>query len=142
MTGKKAKRSRLKAAGRSGKSKAKHSLQGADLPVDASPLGAYPIGCCVLISASDGHPAWHLIRFRIGKSGNPHCGRLTSDPASAGWNARMGEARETREDTIVLASCWPFRAAIDEGAELDPLAIQSDRTMQGSILNSHLREPP
>jgi len=134
----KAKRSKLKAAGRSGRSKPRHRLQGADLPADGSPLGVYPIGCCVLIAVAGEPPAWHMVPFRIGKSGNPHCAKLASDPKREGWNARMGPARETREDTIVLASCWPFRAALDEGAEIDPL--QSDRTMRGSILTSHLRE--
>ena len=137
----KPKKPKLKGAGTAaGKAKARCSLQGTDLPADGSPLVAYPIGCCVLIAIMESEPAWHMILFRIGRSGNPHCGRLASDPAREGWNARMGDARETKEGTIVLASRWPFRASLDEGAEIDPLAIQSQRSASGSISFSHLRE--
>lgn len=155
MTGvaKPTKRPKLKGAGQTGRSKAKRSLQGTDLPADGSVLGTYPVGCCVLIAVSSAYPvgccalvaaaneapAWHMVLFRIGKVGNPHCGRLSGPPDREGWNARMGDARETREDVVVLASCWPFRAALDEGSELDPLALQSNRTAAGSVSVNHLR---
>lgn len=132
----KPKRVKLKGAGAK---KTKRSLQGTDLPADGSPLSAYPIGCCVLLALAGGGPAWHLVLFRIGGSGNPHCARLASDPAREGWNARMGDARETRDESTVLASRWPFRASLDEGAEIDPIALQSDRSAAGSMSVSHLR---
>ena len=139
----KPKKAKLKGVGAGkAKAKAKSSLQGADLPVDGSPLAMYPIGCCVFVALAGQDPAWHIVSFRIGRSGNPHCARLASDPSREGWNARMGDARETREDTIVHVSCWPFRASIDEGAEIDPIALQSDRSAAGSMSVSHLRGIP
>ncbi len=128
------KRSSLRPSG-STHGKSRKTVQGSELPADGGPIAAYPTGCCVLADLGGGL-AWHMVLFRIGGQGAPHCGRLASDPHVAGWNAGMGLAREVSAGTIVVSSCWPFRPSTDEGAELDPFA-GSDRS-SGAIMFNHM----
>ncbi len=121
--------------------KSKKSAQGIPLPPDLSPLEDYPIGCCVLLDIC-GEEIWHLVSFRIGKVGDPHCGRLRVDPSSLIWNHGMAEARQTDCTTIVLSSAWPNRpgqAGAGGASEQDPLASSSD-SADGSLMLGHLSD--
>lgn len=123
------------------KKKSKKGAQGSPLPPDRSPLEGYPIGCCVLLDIG-GEAIWHLVSFRIGKVGDPHCGRLASEPSSPRWNDGMAEARQTDCTRIVLASAWPNRpgqAGAGGASEQDPLALSSDAS-DGSLMLGHLSD--
>lgn len=111
--------------------------QGAALPAAGSALDEYPTGCCVVMSLG-GLTSWHMILYRIGGEGSPHCGRMSIPPSVAGWNAGVGEGVEVRASTIVLESCWPYRPAAaeaGEGQEKDPLA---GSPIEGSLMLGHL----
>lgn len=114
--------------------KSSRAAQGAPLPQDGSDLAVYPLGCCVLIDVG-GRIGWHMVLFRIGGFGAPHCSEMCHDPSSADWNSRLGQAREIRA-TRVIRSCWPNRpgSAIDRGAEEDPLSVPT----RGSVMQGHL----
>ena len=121
------------------KKKSKKGAQGSELPPDRSPLEDYPIGSCVLLDI-DGKLTWHLVSFRIGKTGDPHCGKLREYPESVTWNHGMAEARQTDGQKPVLASAWPNRptqAGAGGGSEQDPLALASD-SADGSLMLGHL----
>lgn len=71
-------------------------------------------------------PAWHLVSFRIGRDGSPHCRMLKNPPSSLEWNVGMGLAAETNGYLSVLGSRWPERAApLDDalGTEADPIQV-------------------
>jgi hypothetical protein len=122
------------------KKKSKKGAQGGELPPDRSPLEDYPIGSCVLLDV-EGDPIWYLVSFRIGKTGDPHCGKLNRDPSSSTWNHGMADARQTDCRRIVLASAWPNRpgqAGAGGGAEQDPLA--SGDASEGSLMLGHLSD--
>jgi hypothetical protein len=128
----------------SNKTPVRRARQGSVLPVDGSRLSEYPEGCCVLISPSaqdvrmvaakpplsavesPSSPAWHLVSFRIGRDGSPHCRMLRNPPSSLEWNVGMGLAAETNGYLLVLGSRWPERAApLDDalGTEADPIQV-------------------
>jgi hypothetical protein len=115
--------------------KSARSAQGAPLPPDGSDLVSYPLGCCVMIEVG-GSVGWHMVLFRIGGHGAPHCSEMRVDPASPEWNSGLGPAREIRAVTV-LRSCWPNRprSSSDAGAEADPLSVVRDR---GSVMQGHL----
>jgi hypothetical protein len=112
------------------------AMQGQALPPDGSPISAYPNGCCVLVDHG-GEVAWHMLLFRIGRTGPPFCGRMSNLPTSVTWNHGMGDSRSIPEPTIVLASAWPLRArAAEVGIEEDPL--QTGELVEGSLMIDHL----
>ncbi len=120
--------------------KSKKDAQGGPLPSDRSLLEAYPIGCCVLLDIA-GDAIWHLVSFRIGKAGDPHCGRLAVEPSSPNWNHEMAEAKQTDCRTLVLRSAWPNRpgqAGAGGGSEQDPLALVNESS--GSLMIGHLSD--
>ncbi len=129
---------RIVASGASKKSR--RSAQGGSLPPDKSPLGAYPVGCCVMIEPGDvgGGASWHMILYRIGGEGAPHCARMSVPPDQNGWNGGLREAREIRADTVVLGSRWPYRPTSREDGvgERDPLA--DDDVVEGALMLGHL----
>jgi hypothetical protein len=112
------------------------SAQGAPLPPDGTGIADYPVGCCVLVEVG-GRVGWHMIVFRIGGEGAPHCAEMRVDPRSAAWNSGLGGAREIRASTRVAGSCWPLRSGseVERGSEEDPLAASPD---PGSIMQGHL----
>lgn len=108
-------------------SKSKKANQGSVLPADGSRLGAYPVGCCVMIEV-DGAPAWHMIACCLGGNDNPHMRKMVHPPSSPDWNAGSSHTREFRSDIVVIQSAWPRRVADERGlgnAETDPMVIGS-----------------
>lgn len=142
MAGRPSKSDRAKAQKTKKRGRSARDAQGAELPPDGSPISAYPDRCCVELEV-DGEVAWHMILFRIGRSGPPFCGRMSHPPSSADWNSRMGGARAVPDAAGVRRSAWPLRAstADSDGAEVDPLVGQK---VEGSLMLSHLRDadPP
>jgi hypothetical protein len=95
-----------------------------------------------MIDLPAGGIAWHLVAFRIGAIGSPHCRLLSGHPSSSSWGVGMGDARETREDQIVLQSCWPARQGIaaQSAQEEDPLS-QDGPSIDGPLMLSFSGSP-
>ena len=115
------------------------SVQGCQLPTDGSPLGMYPVKCCVLIQDLGSGTSWYMILYCIGRVGDPHLGRLRHPPDAGDWNTGMGGPRQFSDRTPVLRSCWPYRPSVPDarGVEIDPM-ISAELPVQGSIEIAHL----
>lgn len=114
-------------------SKSKKASQGSPLPVDGSRLGAYPVGCCVMIEVN-GVVDWHMIACCLGGNDNPHMRRMLYPPSSPDWNVGPSCTREFKSNIVVIQSAWPRRVADERGlgnAETDPMVIGSATSDEG-----------